>query len=332
MPTLYVVEQGARVEKEYGRLLVTREDEVIAAVPIKRVSHVVLVGNVGVTTPALSALLGHGVGLSLVNRLGKLKGMLVPATGKNIRLRRMQYQRAQDGGFCLELSRRIVEGKLRNERTLAMRLRRSYPERVREEPLDMIQQALEDLPKARGLDDIRGLEGFGARAYFAMFRQALERVFQFEGRNRRPPKDPVNAMLSLGYTLLTQNMITACEVTGWGPYDCFFHSEKYGKPALALDLVEEFRHIIVDSVVMTLVNRNMVDEGDFVRNGSSGVYMRKEALKKFFAQYVKRLNTRVSHPLAGRSMTYQKVFEIQARGIRKLIEGKESSYRPFLVR
>ena len=159
-------------------------------------------------------------------------------------------------------------------------------------------------------------------------------ALRFERRSRRPPKNPVNALLSLGYSLLTQNMITACEIVGLDPYDGFFHADKYGRPALALDLVEEFRAIIVDSVVRTLVNKGMVDEDDFRAGGKNkeGIYLTRRGLRIFFTQYGRRLNTRVTHPHYERRLTYQQCFEVQTRLLRKVIEKELDAYQPFVLK
>jgi CRISPR-associated protein Cas1 len=331
MATMYVTEQGARIEKEYRRFLVTKEDEVLMAVPAARLSHVVLVGRVGVTTPALLALLQEGVGLSLVSRAGQLRGRLMPPTGKNIPLRHKQYERAEEPGFCLGVSRAIVQGKLRNCRALARRWARTRPE-IPEALVARIDAAVDRAATAPDLAALRGIEGEGTRNYFAVWRRALDPGFGFEKRTRRPPRDPANALLSLGYTLLTDNLMTACEVVGLDPYDGFFHADKYGRPALALDLVEEFRPVIVDSVALNLVNRGMLTVDDFEPGRDGGVRLKRRALRTFFQQYSARLNTQRLHPGVGRKLTYQQWFEVQARALRKAIEGELPAYRPMVVR
>jgi len=331
MATMYVTEQGARIEKEYRRFLVTKEDEVLMAVPAARLDQVVLVGRVGVTTPALQALLREGVGLSLVSRAGQLQGRLVPPTGKNIPLRHRQYERAQDPAFCLAVSRAVVEGKLRNCRALARRWARTRPE-IPAAPIERIERAVDAAARAPDLASLRGIEGEGTRNYFAVWRRALEPGFGFERRTRRPPRDPANALLSLGYTQLTDNLVAACEVVGLDPYDGFFDADKYGRPALALDLVEEFRSVIVDSVVLNVVNRGMLAADDFQPGRAGGVYLKREALRVFLRQYSARLNTRRLHPGVGRRLTYQQWFEVQARTLREAIEGKRPAYRPMVVR
>jgi CRISPR-associated protein Cas1 len=331
LATLYVTEQGARLEKEYKRLLVTKDDEVLLRVPLSRVSDVVLVGWTGATTPALLALLDAGIGLAFVNRSGTLRGRLVPPMPKNIPLRHQQYAQAQDETFCLEVARAIVGGKLRNQRTLARRLCRSRTG-LDESLIERISRAVKGVKAADDLDSLRGLEGAGARAYFQILRQALSEEWGFEKRVRRPPGDPVNALLSLGYTLLGHSLMSAIEVVGLDPYDGFFHADKYGRPALALDLVEEFRSVIVDSVVLTVVNKGILDPNDFRPGPKGGVLLTQRGLRQFLAQYSARLQTEIIHPWAGRRLTYQKCFEVQARLMRKVIEGQAEKYRPFRIR
>ncbi len=331
MATLYVTEQGARIEKEYRRILVTNGDDVLLAVPAARVDHVVLVGRVGATTPALLSLLEEGVGLSLVNRWGKLRGRLLPAGGKNLALRRRQYERAKEESFCLAVSKAVVQGKLRNARNMARRLQRTRPG-VDDHLIERIKNALVQTPKAADLAVLRGIEGGAAKAYFGFLRHVLDPEWAFNRRNRRPPTDPVNALLSLGYSLLTVNLMTACEIVGLDPYEGFLHADKYGRPALALDLVEEFRAVIVDSVVVDILNHGRLHALDFEARGSGGVYLNRRGARIFFEAYTHRLNTTSIHPLAGRALSYQKIFEVQARQLRKVIEGSEPHYRPFIRR
>ena len=347
MPTLYVTEPGARVEKKYRRLqVVSPEDEVLLSAPLAQVSQVVLVGYAGVTTPALLALLDAGVGLTLVTRAGQLRGRLLGAQARNVPLRRLQYRLQQDEAFCLRTSRAIVQGKLSNCRTLAMRILRTLADPSQAASLrprlEQIGEALQRLPQAANLEQLRGLEGNASRAYFAILRAGLRWQGQqpFERRNRRPPKDPVNALLSLGYTLLGDALFTALEVAGLDPYAGFFHREEYGRPALALDLVEEFRPVIVDSVMLSLVNKKMLQDKHFEPGQAAGgeageeggVYLTRRGLRIFFQQYTRRLNTPILHPLAGRAIEYQKCFEVQARTLRKALEGGIQQYQPFLIK
>ncbi len=195
--------------------------------------------------------------------------------------------------------------------------------------MNRIQQALEQIEEASSIASLRGIEGSAARAYFSFLRLAVHPEMRFGKRARRPPPDPANALFSLGYALLNAALMSALEIVGLDPYIGFFHAEKYGRPALALDLVEEFRAPIVDSLVLTLINKRMIGREDFEPGPKGGVYLNRHALRVFFREFSDRLETSVRHPLAGRSLSYRKVFEIQARVAAKTITGQVSAYRPF---
>ena len=211
--------------------------------------------------------------------------------------------------------------------------------------LDRLAAATEAARCAADLATLRGQEGIGSKAYFAVYRTCLRPGFIFAKRTRRPPRDPVNALLSLGYTLLGEAIATALEVVGLDPYEGFYHADKYGRPALALDLLEEFRGPVADSVVLTLINKRMLQPDDFTEpeaNGSAstrpsasqhpGVYLSRHGLSLFLREFSDRLQATFTHPLAGRPLTYQKCLEVQARQAAKVIMGEEPEYRPLRVR
>jgi CRISPR-associated protein Cas1 len=364
MATLYVTEPGSRIEREYRHLLVTRDDETLLRLPLASVNHVVFVGQgVGATTPALHALLAEGITLSLVSRSGELLGRLAPPSGKNLELRRRQYARGGDPAFCLEFARQIVLGKLHNCRVLAMRWGRGRAEGAEAlttsglEPRDeatpavaVLADALERAERAPDMATLRGLEGAGSKSYFQVLRACLRAEFPFERRTRRPPRDPANALLSLGYTLLGEAISAALETVGLDPYEGFYHADKYGRPALALDLLEEFRGPVADSVALTLINKRMLAPDDFeaapqnVRTlerssvpeaseiSRGGVYLKRDALKVYLREFSDRLEATITHLLAGRPVSYRKCLEIQARQVARLIMGEAEAYHPLRVR
>jgi len=276
------------------------------------------------------ALLDAGVPISLLTRAGKLRGRLVPPEARNLPLRHAQYARAQDPAFCLEVSCAIVLGKLRNTRRLARRWARSTDVDA-DDTLALIDRAIERCPHTSTLSSLRGIEGTAAIAYFRILRKTLAEPLRFDKRSRRPPKDPANALLSLGYTLLTQNMMAACEVAGLDSYDGFYHADKYGRPALALDLIEPFRAVIVDSLVRRALNRRILKLNDFVFS-RQGVFLNRRGLREFLRQYSQRINDQVYDQPSGQRLSYLQVFEAQARLMRQKIENKVDSYRPFAVK
>lgn len=355
MSTVYVVEAGSRLEKEHQRLLVTLNDEVILRVPLARVSRVVLVGRAGATTPALHALLEAGIPLAFVSRSGKLLGQLTPPMPGNLPLRRRQYERDADAAFCLRLAAGIVAGKLRNQRTLAARLARRRPAAPTPAPSpnpsqgegdwthspagdsqDSLRRLTDSVAAAENAPSIAGLlgiEGQAARLYFSLYRRAFPAEWGFHNRNRRPPRDPINALLSLGYSLLTQNVMTALEVVGLDPYLGYFHSETYNRPALALDLVEEFRAPVVDSLVLWVVTRGILRPTDFQPDEpSGGVVLTDSGLREFLARFSDKLESEVLVRELGRRLTYRKLFDWQARNLARVITGEVADYRPFRAR
>jgi CRISPR-associated protein Cas1 len=331
MATLYVVEDGARLEREHGRLLVVKRDAVLFAAPLNRVDQVVVAAGISVTSPALAALLEAEIGLTLLDRKGEVQGHLRPPAGGHVALRRQQYARMDDPVFALAVSKAIVGAKVHNQRAAAMRLIRTHPACDPAAPVTMAR-VIGRLAGAPTLDVLRGLEGEAARAWFGVLRSVIAPDYGFTARRRRPPPDPVNALLSLGYTLLVENLVTACEIVGLDPHAGFFHTEKYGRPALALDLMEEFRSVIVDSVVLNLLTRGMVRPQDFAPGPEGGVYLKPAALRTFFHRYAARLQTTVMHPVARKRLTYQKCLEVQARRLRKVIEGEMAVYEGFATR
>jgi CRISPR-associated protein Cas1 len=336
MPTLYVTEPGARIEKEYKRLLVVKDDAVIASLPLMRISEVVILGSVGVTTQAMRTLLAQGVGLSIITQSGKLLGRLQPARARDTRLLRRQYSAGQDDTLRLIFAREVVRGKLHNSRVMAMRMLRKFGAEEREplqKALDAVARCERDAAQAKDVEALKGIEGYGARAYFAILRAALSRqsVFSFNKRVRRPPRDPVNALLSLGYTLLANSLITAVEVAGLDPYAGLFHAEGNGKPALALDLMEEFRPLIVDSIVLRMINHRQITEKDFAMEDGQCM-LSKKGLRKFLTWYNRRLQTRLTLPQTGRPLSYQKLFEVQAIQVRRLLLDEVEAYQAVAVR
>ncbi len=340
MPTLYVTATGSRVEKHYGRFRIMRHDEVLLAVPINRVSGIVLVGHCGITTPALQTLLTNGASLSLVSRTGRLSGRLVAPNARNITLRHQQYKRSHDPQFCLSVAQQFVHGKLINCRTMIRRIGRAdrhrqhqFPERtvLIVQSARTLTQAIDRIPTTTSLSELRSVEANAAKAWYRVYRIAVRQGFHFERRSKRPPKDPTNAMMSFTYMLLKDSIFSACEVAGLDPWDGFYHADKYGRPALALDLMEEFRHIVADSVVLTAINKRMIKHKNFEEDNNQW-RLDDVGLRKLIRLYERRLQTLVFHPIAGRRISMRKIFEVQARQLRKTIENDDTTYVPFCLK
>lgn len=332
MPNLYITEPGARLETEAGRLIVVVGEDVVASVPASRVNEVIIVGRAGVTTPAFGVLLDRRIGLLFLTATGAYRGRLVAERSRNVALRQAQFRRADDPEFCLMVSRAVVDGKVRNARTLLMR-HDADGDRTTSRMVDELRRVIDQLPEAADIPALRGLEGMAARHYFRGLRAQVAPSWHFTRRARRPPPDPVNALLSITYTLLHESCSSALEAVGLDPTVGYYHAPAYGRASLASDLMEEFRAIIADSVVLTLVNKRMVTPGDFVaRRDGDGINVGQDVWKAIAQQYTRRLQTTVRMPGMRRSLSYQKVLEVQARAIRRTIEGERVAYEPFLAK
>lgn len=329
---LYVTEQGASLHKQGGRLEVRRKEEVVDSVRLLDVSQVSLFGNVFASPQLLRELFVREIPVCWFSYGGWFTGMAVGLPSKNVELRRRQVAIAGQGG--LGIARRLVEGKIRNSRTLLRRNARADVQRELGQLRDLAKQALE----VDSVESLRGVEGTAARIYFSAFPSMLtEREhlpglpFTFEGRNRRPPRDPVNCLLSYAYSLLTKDLTVVVHVVGLDPYMGFFHRPKFGRPALALDLAEEFRPLVAESLVLTLLNNDVVSPGDFVTR-AGGVMLTKEGRRKVLRGYERRLTYELRHPKFGYTVTYRRLLEVQARILGAHVLGEVPEYEPCLTR
>lgn len=333
MPNLYVTETGARVEREHNRIVVSKGREALLDVPALKVSQVVLVGRVGVTTPALQMLLERDIDLVLLNSYGEFQGRLISDRHSNTVLRRAQYQRAGEPEFCLQAARAVVRGKLWNCRVRCLRIGAANGNQTAQKAAQRLRDLLEELPQAQTIPAVRAVEAQGSRAYFSALRAHLHPDWKFPSRQRRPPPDPVNLLLGLTYTLLTEAIYSAATLAGLDPYCGFYHTERWGRPALVLDLMEEFRPLIADSVVLTLVNKGMLTARNF-RPGppERPVILDRKGVQTVLRLFGERLRANVTIPRLQRRTTYHRLLEFQARSLAAAIEGRRPEYQPFRSR
>jgi CRISPR-associated protein Cas1 len=335
---LYLQEPGSSVGKRSEHLVVKKEGKEMSRVPMHAVRHVVVCGNVQVSTQALETMAENEVSVSYVTGHGRFIGSFVPAPAKNVSLREAQFKKFSDAATCLQLAKAVVRAKLSNQRALLMRSLRGGDEaRGSDEPAARDMWSL-----LRGLDDVSsmesvlGTEGQGAALYFGEFGRFLRKPpagdgFDFKCRNRRPPRDPVNVLLSFAYAMLAKDCFSAVCTVGFDPYKGFFHQGRHGKPSLALDLMEEFRPVIADSVVLTLINNESLTKDDFIL-WRDACQLTESGRKAFFAAYEQRKATTVSHPVYGYKMSYARMLEVQARMLAAFVRGEIPSYTGFTVR
>jgi CRISPR-associated protein Cas1 len=332
MSTLYITQQDSVLRKVDERLKVTKEKETLLDLPMLKVSQVVLFGRVTVTAATVGALLDHGISLCYLSEHGRYRGRLEPPFSKNSLLRVAQYQAAFDPVRRLALAKRFVAGKLANLRVLLLRANREREDPAIAAAVDEIRRAEERAERAEDLDRLRGHEGEGTAAYFAVFAHLIRQDIPFLGRVRRPPTDPMNSLLSFGYALLANDLHGACHTVGFDPYLGFLHADRYGRPSLALDLMEEFRPLVADSVALLCVNKRVIEPKDFAVEPGGAHRLTDEGRKRFLMQYDARRQTEFKHPLLGYTVTYQRAFELQARFLAKHIEGELDAYPPLVTK
>ncbi len=328
---LYITSFRAYLSKK-GECLVVKEDgKAVGEARLVHTSQVVLFGSVQVSTQALCALTQRRIPVLHLSFGGWLRAVTTGMPSKNIELRRLQFRRAEDMEGCLALARAFVIGKIRNSRTL---LRRNAPE-VAPEALRRLEELARRAERASAPGELLGLEGLAARTYFEqlprMFKGSAQLDFDFQGRNRRPPTDPVNALLSFCYAMLAKDCLVAVLGVGFDPYLGFYHRPRYGRAALALDLMEEFRPLIADSVVIRALNNGEVAAKDFLSRGPA-VSLKPQARKRILRSYERRMANEVRHPLFGYKVSYRQILEIQARLLGRVLSGEIPEYPSFQTR
>lgn len=335
--TLYVDVSGGVVRKRRGRIVVERctgdDREEVLSLPAVDVERVVLVGRVHCTSSAQRFFLEEGIPTTLLAWNGRLLGQVSPAAAPNPALRLAQYRASSNNKQALNLARRFVAAKLSNQRTLMQRYARRRSSSSLSTCAHRIHLLSENAEQANDLDALRGLEGQATKLYYEAWDELLQHpdpVFTLPARTRRPPEDPVNALLSFCSTLLQSDVQTACRVAGLDPYVGSLHGVRYNCPSCALDLMEAFRPTVADSVVLSIVNQRRVDASDF-RPEDEGVYLTESGRKVVYDAYETRRQTEVTPPGLGQSVPYHRAFEGQARLLARALTDRET-YAAFTVR
>ena len=334
---VYLNTQGLRIGKSGSVLQVKEKDALLQEIRIGETCQLNLMGNVQITTQAVQALCEAEIPISYFSQGGWFYGITTGLSTKNVFLREQQFAHATQAWFSKRLARKLVAGKIRNQRTMLLR-NHVEPEAI---VLRGLKEMAEQAECAESLPELLGIEGNAARLYFGSFAglikiETAEDIpralrFDFEGRNRRPPRDGVNALLSLGYSLLAKDFTIASYAVGFDPMMGFYHQPRFGRPALALDLMEPFRPLIVDSAVITAINTEMVGSRDLLQVGES-VALTPAGRKAFFRAYELRMDTLVTHPLFGYRVSYRRLLEIQTRLLAKVLEGELEEYPVFVTR
>lgn len=329
--TVYVTHQGALLRSKGERLRVDRSDEEKPfSISFNRLRQVVVFGRVGVTTPLMQKLLTHGIDLVMLSERGKYFGRLQGSLASNPFIRDAQYAKARDIAGALDIARRIVAGKIVNMRAALLRGRRRGRSDDPADVLSFLSRSRSSALKADSLGALLGVEGSASREYFRGFAQLLDHELVFSGRHRRPPPDPVNSLLSFGYSLLIQDVIGAAEASGLDPTMGFLHRPRVGRPSLALDLVEELRPVVVDSVVLRLFNTRALTANHFTTDigPPQSCLLTAEGRAIAVAAYERRMLTLYTHVPSGRCVSYRVGAGLQARVLAEELMGLPRRYEP----
>ncbi len=327
---LVVQTPGAQIGQRGDQLVVSVKGEVTRKIPGHQLRAIYCFGAVQVTAQAVETCLELGIDVSYFSPAGRFLGLLrgLPASG--VDARRGQYRLFELPGVRLQLAREVIRAKIHNQRVMLMR-NGDVPDRV----VQLLANFRDATESAREMTVLLGIEGNAAALYFEQFESMLKQredwKFDWRGRNRRPPRDPVNALLSLGYSMLAKELAGVCHSVGLDPFLGFMHQPRYGRPALALDLMEEFRPLLADSVAISLINRGELGPEDFIR-GANGTFLNDRGRKPFWEAWFRRLDTEVSHPEFSYKMAYRRMLEVQARQLWRFVRGEALTYHGFVTR
>jgi CRISP-associated protein Cas1 len=334
--TLYVTTQGAYLATQGETVVAKVEREVKLRVPLHMLEGIVCFGQVSCSPKLMARCSERGVGIAFLTERGRFLARVQGPVSGNVLLRREQYRRADNDARSAELARTFVGAKIANCRRVLQRTVRDHGEKTDAVKLEAAVAALgrrlSDLERVEGLDSVRGIEGDAGQIYFGVFDGMIVRGddgFRFAGRSRRPPTDPVNALLSFVYTLLLHDVVSALETVGLDPQVGFLHRDRPGRPGLALDVMEEFRPFLADRLVLSLINRKQVPENGFERRETGGVYMDDATRKTVLVAYQERKQEEIVHPFLNEKTTVGMLVHLQALLLARHLRGDLDGYPPF---
>ncbi|MCL6632094.1 MAG: CRISPR-associated endonuclease Cas1 [Alicyclobacillus herbarius] len=331
--TVYVSEPGSRLNKSGLELVISSRNGEETRIPIKDVRHISLFGNVQASTQLIHECAKSNISMSFLTTGGRLVAMVHDVAGKNVMVRRQQFRKFDSDAVCLSLARKVVHAKILNQRTLLRRNGQNLEASVLNDLASDARQA----QKATSLSSLLGVEGMAAKRYIQAFplmlkvRDVPSGETLMQGRNRRPPKDPVNALLSLAYSLLQRDVYVALSAVGLDPLIGFYHTIEPGRPSLVLDMMEPFRALIADSVVLRTLNTGEISWDDFY-HGPEACALKPSARKRFFLAFERRMHETVTHPVFRYKLRYRRILELEARFLSRYLMGELPEYRPIVTR
>ncbi|NLI15123.1 MAG: CRISPR-associated endonuclease Cas1 [candidate division Zixibacteria bacterium] len=322
MPNLYLTEQGAVLRKTSRSLRLEKEGKQIAEVEISKLDNVLVYGNIQVTIQALRLLLENGIELSLLSESGKLYGQLTPPFSKNIFLRKRQFELFSDERSCKLLAGPLIKAKILNSIEVLRQFSWHIDGLNYDSEIGELTRMAEQAESAPHLRTLIGIEGASAKIYFGAFGKAFKDNTLFNGRSKQPPRDPANALMSFGYVLITALIQSHLEAVGFDPYQAFYHSLTYGRPSLALDILEVFRAPVADRFAVKMFNLGVFKREDFNDSNVEGFRLKPEAIKRFFLRWDECL----------RKMDILKIIREQVDSLRKACLGEIKTPEYYLFK
>ncbi len=332
--TLYITRQKSYLHKNRETIVVKQGDQKPAQFPALTVGNIVCFGQISVSPFLMGYCAEEGIGLVFYTEYGRFLARVQGKQNGNVLLRREQYRWADDAQKSLGVVRLTIAAKIANSRNILQREVRNHGENILlQKAVERLLSSLHNVKSAVSIDQARGIEGEAANAYFGVFNELLRGTgFVFGGRVRRPPTDPVNALLSFGYSLVTHECASALHGVGLDPYVGFLHRDRPGRLSLALDLLEEFRAAWVDRFVLTLINRKQIQLNDFITEGSGAVRLTENARKKLLTAYQERKQEEIMHPYLQEKVSIGLLPHCQAMLLARHIRGDTEFYTPYLVK
>jgi CRISPR-associated protein Cas1 len=331
---LYLSEPGSVLRKKGGRYIVELNDKRIGEIPAEKLEAVVLFSGTHITSPCMVSLFEMGIPVTWLSSRGKFFGRAELTGHVNIERQREQFRRSEDEEFCLGLAKKFINAKIRNSLVLLRRYNRNLEMDAVDSIINEIQKNLSGIDTATSMSVLSGVEGYTSRLYFQALSEMIRGEFKFKGRTRQPPKDPFNSLLSFGYTLLMYEIYTAIVNRRLHPYMGFLHRMRRGHPALASDLMEEWRAVLVDTLVLSQVQRGSINWEDFdVDAEEGGVYLRKGASREFIKKFEERLRTENKYVAEQNPISFRDAIDHQVLMLVKSIEESDPGlYKPVIVR
>jgi CRISPR-associated protein Cas1 len=332
--TLYITRPECYLHKERETVVIKQGDDKLGQFPMLALQNIFCFGQVSVSPALMAACIEAGVGLSFFTEFGKFQAQVMGAPKGNVLLRRTQYRWADDEIRSVSVARLMIAAKVANSRAVLMREQRNHGANdALAKAAQTLAALLESIRHARGIPQLMGLEGEAASVYFGVFSSLLRaQGFEFSGRVRRPPADPVNALLSFAYVLLASECASALAGVGLDPYVVFLHQDRPGRKSLALDLMEELRAPLADRFVLTLINRGQMKPNDFLTEASGAVRLKDDARKALLTAYQERKKEKLKHPYLDESIDLGLLPHAQALLLARHLRGDLQHYTPFVVR